>query len=116
MLPLIGVPTADGLFFYVENLFLIGSYVFLASILAFGGGNPLLKSFCRWEPPIPPGAEFRKFRCAMRKLRMNQIQILGVIFCLLSVATHLTVGLHAAFAVPMIINGAVPWYLHTIYL
>jgi hypothetical protein len=117
MLPLIGIPTANGLIFYAENLVLIGGYLFMAVVMAFGSNNnPILRSFVRWEPPIPAGVDFYRFRCTMRLLRINQIRIAAFFFCLFSVATHTAIGLHAAFGIPAIVNGMVPWYFHASYI
>ena len=107
-------PTLNGLVFYLENIAIVSGYLFISLIFLIGR-IPLIKGLYRWEPPTKPG-KYYLIRKSLRWFRCNQTRLGGLLFFFLCGMTHVSLAIHAAFAIPMIHHGALSWYMHAIHL
>jgi hypothetical protein len=107
-------PTLNGLAFYLENIFIVSGYFFIGLVFSFSKG-PYMRKLYRWEPPTELG-RYYQIRKALRTLRCNQAKIGGLIFFFLCGMTHISLAIHAAFAIPIIHHGALSWYMHAIHI
>jgi hypothetical protein len=107
-------PTLNGLAFYLENIAIVSGYFFISLVFAFSKGS-LMKGLYRWEPPTSYGPHYQT-RNFLRWLRCNQTRIGGLVFFFLCGCTHISLAIHAAFAIPIIHHGALSWYMHAIHI